>query len=215
VTACPPSTVGIDFDNTLISYEAVMARLAAERGLLPSGAIATKKQIRDAIRMLPDGEKAWMRLQADVYGPGISEGRIMDGAKDFFQECRRRSVRVYVVSHKTQFAAGGDGKTDLRTCALDWMRSQGFFDTLGLPRENVYFEATREEKVRRIGRTGCSLFVDDLEETFLEPEFPGGIRKILFGARRWPEGPPDVECSATWDEITSTVFSGRSARKLF
>jgi len=190
-----------------------MGRLAVERGLLPAGSVGGKKQIRDAIRLLPDGEKAWMRLQADVYGPGIAEGRMMEGAGAFLEECRRRSIPVHVVSHKTQYAAGGDGKTDLRTCALNWMRSQGFFGALGVPEQNVYFEATRAEKVARIGRTGCSLFVDDLEETFLEPEFPAGIRKILYGASRWPGGPPDVECSATWDEITTIVFGGRSAGK--
>jgi hypothetical protein len=204
-----PGILGIDFDNTLISYEAVMGRLAADRGLLSAGAAAGKKQIRDAIRLLPDGERAWMRLQADVYGPRISEGRLMDGARDFLQECRRRSITVFVISHKTQYAAGGDGKTDLRTCAREWMRSQGFFDELGLPEANLFFEETRARKVERIAETGCSVFVDDLEETFLEPAFPAGVRKFLYGASHWPGGPPDVECSTTWNEISSLILAGK------
>ena len=52
------------------------------------------------------------------------------------------------------------------------MEQQGFFDPKGLnlKRENVYFESTREEKVARIGFLKCTHFIDDLEETFDEPD---------------------------------------------
>ncbi len=198
--------IGIDFDNTLISYEDVMSRLAVERNLLPPRAAGGKKAIRDAIRLLPDGENHWQRLQAEVYGPRIGEGRPMPGALAFLEECRRRSARVFIISHKTRLASLGDGRSDLREAARGWMRSQGFFDRLGIPEADVFFETTRKEKAERIGAIGCTLFVDDLEETFLEPAFPKGVRKILYGADRWPGGPPDVECVTTWNEIASTVF---------
>ena len=186
-----PPVLGIDFDNTIISYDDVMRRLVVERGLLPPDTNPGKKQIRDALRRLPDGEKHWQRLQADVYGPLIGEGRLIDGVREFLDECRRRSVAVVVISHKTPHAAAGDGRTDLREAARGWMRAQGFFDDsgFGLSERQVFFESTRPEKADRIGRSGCVVFVDDLEETFLEPSFPRGVRKILFGTHRWPGGP--------------------------
>ena len=36
-----------------------------------------------------------------------------------------------------------------------------------------------------------------------------GVRKILYGASHWPGGPPDVECSATWNEIAASVLAGK------
>src|SRR5436190_14114646 len=116
-----PPVVGIDFDNTIISYDNVMRRLAVDRGLLSPDASPGKKQIRDALRRLPDGEMHWQRLQADVYGPLIGEGRLIDGVREFFAACRRGSVPVVVISHKTRHAAAGDGRTDLREAARGWM----------------------------------------------------------------------------------------------
>jgi hypothetical protein len=204
-----PAVIGVDFDNTLISYEEVMGRLALDRGLLSPGSAGGKKAIRDAIRGRPNGELEWQRLQAEVYGPRIGEGRLMDGARAFLEGCRRRSIRVFVISHKSRLATAGDGKTDLWRCAREWMRSQGFFDPrqMGLPEEDLFFEPTRLEKARRIGRTGCTVFVDDLEETFLEPTFPQGVRKILYSSHGSPGGPSDIECAATWNEIASLVFN--------
>ena len=58
--------IGIDFDNTIISYDNIMHKIALERDLINADVIKSKKHIRDSIRMLPEGEIHWQRLQASV-----------------------------------------------------------------------------------------------------------------------------------------------------
>ncbi len=63
--------IGIDFDNTIVSYGASFVRAAVELGFLDAGTAAGKTAVRDALRALPDGEEKWRRLQRVVYGPAI------------------------------------------------------------------------------------------------------------------------------------------------
>jgi hypothetical protein len=178
--------VGIDFDNTLVSYDALIYQTALERGLISAGADAGKRTVRDQIRLLPDGEVEWQKLQGVIYGPRMAQAQLMAGAAEFIRECRARTWPLYIVSHKTEFAGYDDTRTNLRDAALAWMTSQRFFEAagLGFSRDQVFFEGTREAKIARIGALGCTHFIDDLEEVFLEPSFPQDVRKFLFVS--WP-----------------------------
>ncbi len=62
-------TIGIDFDNTIVTYDDLMYSLAMEMGLINPAVRKSKKLIRDNIRELPDGEIEWQKLQGLVYGP--------------------------------------------------------------------------------------------------------------------------------------------------
>ena len=69
--------------------------------------------------------------------------------------------------------------------ALGFMRKYGFFDEdiLNLSVDSVYFEMTREEKVKRIESLQCTHFIDDLEEIFLHHEMaqtPISPSKLFF-----------------------------------
>jgi hypothetical protein len=176
--------VGIDFDNTLVSYDALIHQIALERGLITAGTDAGKRTVRDRIRLLPGGEVEWQKLQGLIYGPRMAQARLMAGAAEFIRECRARAWPVYIVSHKTEFAAYDDTRTNLRDAALAWMTSQRFFepDGLGFSRDQVFFEGTRDAKIGRIRALACTHFIDDLEEVFLEPSFPAGVHKFLFSS---------------------------------
>jgi hypothetical protein len=208
--------IGVDFDNTLVSYDDLLERLARECGLVSVDTTPGKKTIRDSIRQLPDGEIEWQKLQGIVYGPRMSEAQLIGGVPEFFQASRQRGVRVVVVSHKTEYAGYDDTRTNLRQSALAWMETHRFFDSdgLGLRREDIYFAGTRAEKIATIKRLGCTLFIDDLEETYLEPTFPPNVEKLLFA----PHGHaplPDVHGFRTWREILDHVFhSGAFSRLL-
>ena len=65
--------IGLDFDNTIICYDNVFLSSAKERGLLRSDFSGAKQQVRDAIRMLPDGEIAWQTLPGSA-AHGLSPG---------------------------------------------------------------------------------------------------------------------------------------------
>jgi hypothetical protein len=179
--------VGIDFDNTLVSYDALIHDVAVERGLIAGGAAVGKRTVRDQIRLRPDGEVEWQKIQGLVYGPRMARAQLMAGAAEFIRECRARKWLLYIVSHKTEFAGYDESRTNLRHAAVAWMTSQKFFepDGLGFSRDQVFFESTRDAKVARIKALGCTHFIDDLEEVFLEPAFPAEVEQLLFVS--WPE----------------------------
>jgi hypothetical protein len=174
--------IGIDFDNTIVGYDEVMYRIASERGLVGGDGDLTKRTVRDRIRQLPDGEIEWQKLQALAYGPRMGEAVLLEGADEFIRRCRRAGVDVCIVSHKTLFANYDETRTDLRAAAMAWMTARRFFepDGLGLRCGDVYFESTRAAKIARVAQIGCSHFIDDLVEVFLEPSFPSGVQKILL-----------------------------------
>lgn len=72
-------------------------------------------------------------------------------------------------------------------------------------RENVHFEETREGKVRRIAAIGCDLFIDDLPEVLLHPEFPRSTRPILFYREIAQGMPPNVLAFATWESLSGAL----------
>lgn len=174
--------IGIDFDNTLVSYDVLIHRAAVDRGLIEAATDPCKKTVRDRIRRLPDGDVEWQKLQAQVYGPLMPHARLISGVTDFVRACRRSGDRIHVVSHKTEYAGYDSTGTNLRTAALEWMTANGFFsaDGLMLRREDVYFEGTRGAKIARIASLRCTHFVDDLEEVFGEAAFPAGVEKVLY-----------------------------------
>ena len=204
--------VGVDFDNTLVSYDDIIHKVAVQQGLITSGMKKSKKDIRDRIRQLPDGEMKWQRLQAIVYGSRMEEARLIDGVQTFFEFCKLYKVRVYIISHKTEFAKFDETRTNLRAATLTWMRINSFFeaDGFGLSQENVYFESTRREKIERIKHLRCTHFIDDLEETFLENSFPTNVEKILYAPHMQHSSLPGVRVFTTWEEISDYFFDARS-----
>jgi hypothetical protein len=216
--------IGIDFDNTIAGYDHLFLSVARQRGLLVEGFAGGKKVIRDAIRLLPNGELIWTELQGTVYGARMAEAQMIAGVEPFLLECHRRRVPVHIVSHKTRFAARDPLDVDLHAAATAWLNSQGFFGRFGLSREMVFFESTREDKCRRIAALGLSHFIDDLEEVFHEPAFPAGVERYLLcadGASETLSGTADADPTAdvgtrgpfrafrSWRDIQDDIFGAR------
>jgi hypothetical protein len=199
--------IGIDFDNTLIDYDQVFLAAAKQRGLIEAAFDGPKRVVRDSIRLLPDGELAWQRLQGYVYGAGIGSARMFDGADAFLRDCRAKGLDVFVISHKTQFGHYDPMRVDLRRAALDWMTARAFFcgDGFGIPVERVFFESTRSAKLERIRAVGCTHFIDDLEEVFSDPVFPASVLPILFAATGTLR--TGAVCSS-WRQIAEVLFGG-------
>jgi hypothetical protein len=205
-------TIGIDFDNTIVSYDELMHRAALDCGLIADGGDRTKRTVRDRVRQLPNGEVEWQKLQALAYGPRMHEARIADGAAEFIRWCHDAGMGVFIVSHKTEYARYDATRTNLRLAALDWMAAHRFFehDGLGLDRECVYFESTRADKIARIGAIGCSYFVDDLEEVFLEPSFPADVLKILYAPNASHCAVEGATVAPSWRALREYLVSSRS-----
>jgi hypothetical protein len=200
--------IGIDFDNTIIAYDDVFSFVAKERGLIEPGFFGTKQAVRDAIRLLPDGELAWQRLQGQVYGKGIGRAKMVAGVEAFLRRCRTDGCVVAVVSHKTEYGHFDPDRVNLRNAALDWMATQGLLDgDRGVARADVYFESTRAEKLRRIAMLSLTHFIDDLSEVLSDPDFPPNVERILFSNGDGPASSSYTVCS-TWRDIEQEVFGG-------
>ncbi len=204
--------IGVDLDNTIVCYDDGFYRTAMELGLVGPDVGRGKKAIRDAIREIPNGEIEWQKLQAEIYGPRMDQAQIIDGVEIFCRECVRRSLRIYIISHKTEFAHYDPTRTNLRTAAMNWMDAHGFFasDGFGLQRDSVFFESTREAKIERIRSLRCSHFIDDLEETFLEETFPNEVHRILFDPYGHYGPRPGMTVCSSWGEITHHLFDDAS-----
>lgn len=202
--------IGIDFDNTIIAYDDVFCAMAKRSGLIAGSFVGRKRAVRDAIRLLPEGEIAWQRLQGQVYGKGIAGATMMPGAKAFIRRCRIEGYEVAIVSHKTEYGHGDPDRVNLRKAALDWMEAQGVLDDdHAVPPRNVYFESTRQEKLARIASLSLTHFIDDLEEVLSDPGFPSDIQRILFAEGEFPHTVPYLVCP-TWHDIEYRVFGGAS-----
>jgi hypothetical protein len=204
--------IGLDFDNTIIGYSDVFLSAAKARRLLgPEVCGASKQAVRDAIRLLPDGEIAWQRLQGFVYGRGVRDATMFDGVDRFLRRCRAEGHTMFIVSHKTEYGHHDPERVNLREAALDWMAARGFFseDGYAIRRGNVYFESTRAEKLNRIALLECTHFIDDLEEVLNDPAFPPSVARILFSSESIPADRVwQFPVCANWRNIESVVFNG-------
>lgn len=198
--------IGVDFDNTIVSYDDLMCSIALEWGII-SAADRTKRQIRDALRKLPDGEMIWQRLQIAAYGLRMNEAVPTDGVMEFFLLCKQRSVPVRIISHKTMYPNLGESAVNLRSSAMTWLKRQGFLaiDGHGVGPEHIYFESSRVEKIARIRLIGVTHFIDDLEETFDEPGFPPNVKKILYSGETSAQA-GGVTTLASWGQIREYFF---------
>lgn len=196
--------LGVDFDNTLVSYDALFHRVARERDLIPGDVPAGKTAVRDYLRKA-GREPAWTELQGVVYGTRIDEAEAFPGALDCLAACLRAGWQVHIVSHKTRTPIVGE-PVDLHRAARGWLESHGLFGPgIGLPRENAWFELTKAEKIARIAGLGCAVFVDDLPELLSDPSFPAATRRVLFSPGEAETAPPGVAKAASWDGIRRIV----------
>jgi hypothetical protein len=172
--------IGIDFDNTIVSYDTLFHKVCVEQNLIPPAVPPHKSQVRDYLRGI-GREAAWTEIQGLVYGARMAEAEFYPGVREAFLALRERAVPVFIISHKTRHPFLGP-QYDLHAAARDWLEKKGFFDPrqLGLPRENVFFELTKEAKMQRIASTGVTHFIDDLPEILNAPAFPSGVKRILF-----------------------------------
>ena len=197
--------IGLDFDNTLACYDQVFASEAKQEKFVPKEWQGTKKQLRDNLRSLEDGDLMWQKLQGRIYGPMMSEAKLFPGVFQFMLRCKHRGYDVFIVSHKSEYGHFDPTETPLRQAALEWMTQNGFFKKTkcGLSEERVFFEKTRKEKVSRISSLDLDVFVDDLKEVYAENDFPK-IEKILFTTDIDEE--QDVTSCNNWSAIANEIL---------
>src|SRR5947209_15546726 len=118
--------LGVDFDNTIVCYDALFHKVARERNLIPPEVPINKSEVRNHLRRVGN-EDAWTEMQGYVYGARMSEAAPYPGVLELIRSCRESGTRVSIISHKTRHPFLGE-KYDLHAAALNWLELQGFFD---------------------------------------------------------------------------------------
>ncbi len=145
---------------------------------MPSDVPVLKGAVRQFFRDA-DKEEQWTTLQGLAYGRGMGEATPFSGALDFVRAAIQRGLRVNIISHRTKHPIIGD-RTDLHASAREWLRREGFIGDGGLSEDDVFFETTKEAKLRRIAAQGCRVFLDDLPEILDAELFPHACEGWLF-----------------------------------
>ncbi len=173
--------LGIDFDNTLITYDLLFKKAALEKNLIPINFPESKSLIRNYLREKGQ-EKLFTILQGEVYGSRIFEASQSEGMYDSLSKAKKNGIELFIISHKTKTPYEGP-KYNLHNAASNWLEKNLFFEKSGIniPRKNVYFEVTKTNKIKRIESLGCTHFIDDLPEILdmINPK----IKKILYNPK--------------------------------
>lgn len=195
--------LGLDFDNTLISYDRLFRRVALDKALIPDETPPQKNAVRDYLR--EQGiEEEWTRLQGEVYGSRILEAEPYPDMRSTLQELKARQVSMCIVSHKTRTPYLGE-PWDLHAAARSWLQQQGFFDAGGLAwsEDQIFFELTKEAKVARILALGCTHYVDDLPEIL--GMLPDSVEKILFDPGEGHRKAPRWKRMSSWRDLPALL----------
>tara|TARA_B100001027_G_scaffold216900_1_gene194969 strand:- start:429 stop:1046 length:618 start_codon:yes stop_codon:yes gene_type:complete len=171
--------VGIDFDNTIVSYDSLFYKVALELGVIPEEIDRTKISVRDFLRKNNKND-IWTSIQGMVYGEKMIEAEVYEGFIEFIKFLKSEKFDFCIISHKTKYPFIGK-KTNLHNAALNWIQKFLNIDNQILIKDElIYFEDTKELKVDRIISEKCDVFIDDLPEIFEIPSFPDFVNKYLF-----------------------------------
>ena len=198
--------IGIDFDNTIVCYDALFHTLARERGLIPADLPATKSHVRDHLRAT-GRENEWTKLQGIAYGPRIVDAVPFPGVIDFFRACQSHKLPVCIISHKTRRPYLGE-PFDLHEAARGWLRKHGLIDAPAAPLHDgdVHLELTKQAKLARIASARCSHFVDDLPEFLTEPAFPADVTRFLWDPAGDTTLPVGVIRLRAWSQLAPLLL---------
>ena len=209
--------IGIDFDHTIVDYGNIFAERAFSLGYLDSGVERTKDEVKKILKESNEGEKKWGILQAEVYSEGICGANVMEGFDVFMEECRKHYFPVTIISHKSKNNPFDPQNRNLQQPALDWMRSNRFFDknSFGFVQNNILFAETLEAKIEEINTLNCSHFIDDLLKVLLHPLFPKSTRKIHFSTEVINDNSlPVVDYAGNWRNIQDYLIQERKYHKI-
>lgn len=197
-----PVRIGLDFDNTIVSYDTLFHKVAVEQELIPADLAVNKLAVRDHLRAV-GREDDWTALQGYVYGVRMDEALAYNGAFEFACRALDRGHELLIVSHKTRHPFLGP-QYDLHGAARSWIeRHFSRADGPLVAPERVFFELTKAAKVARIAACQCDAYVDDLPEILLAPDFPAQTARLLFDPEQHHReaSMPGVQSFSDWPSL--------------
>ena len=196
--------IGVDFDNTIVSYDKVFHKVALEQSLIKSNLNISKIAVRDYLREKGQNN-IWTELQGYVYGERMLDADIFSGFINFLTFARKNSIEVSIISHKTIYPYLGN-KYNLHDSAREFISKLMTDQNINLVnKKNIFFELTQEKKVLRISQQSCDFFIDDLPEIFALHDFPKKTKKILFDPDMNYKNFVDGVVCSSWENIQEVI----------
>ena len=189
--------IGVDFDNTIVRYDAVFHRLACEEKLIAPSLAVDKTTIRDHLRASAR-EDRWTAMQGLVYGERMPDAQPFTGVLEFFAACAAKDIRASIISHRTRQPIVGPA-FDLHGAARRWLAQNRFVEFV--PAAAIFFEETRAAKVERVRDQGCTHFIDDLPEFLAEHRLPPALVRILFDPAGTAKREEEMTLATSWPEL--------------
>lgn len=175
--------IGIDFDNTIICYDSLFKRFANDHKIDIPTHRNPKSVVKAFLLQKPEGNFKWTSLQGEIYGNKLAEVEPHDGFLDFVDLSRERGHELCIISHKSIYNTLKPYR-DLHRAARNWLSENKVTNPSRLDEKACFFECTQQEKILRIQKEKCDIFIDDLIAIFKNNEFPSCTYKILFGSRQ-------------------------------
>ena len=192
--------IGIDLDNTIVCYDHIFYKEAAKYGLIPEFLSPQKNLIRQYVKE-NSGEEKWIFLQSIVYGQRADDARPYPGAVEFISQTVK-NFDIHIISHKTN--------STIHNTTLDMVKSAKLWldrhqITNILPMQAIHFENTRRNKVLKIKKVKCDVFIDDLLDIFLHHNFPDKTQKILFDPSKFYRSNSNINTVSSWAQINNLI----------
>ena len=195
--------IGIDLDNTIISYDIAFQVAASNRGLINSGYKYTKQEISEEIKNRENGEIEWQKLQGYVYGKGIKEASIFPGVYRFLWRCYKRGITVEIVSHKTKYGHFDAERYLLRQAAIKFLQENKILQSDINLIDNITFTDTQIDKLNYIADNNFDYFIDDLEDIVKSKQLTN-VQTIFFNEKN----------GYLWDEINNSLLKNWTEKEL-
>ncbi len=195
--------LGLDLDNTIVSYEGIFREAARERGITVPPGVSAKNALRDHYQRIGNPDE-FTRLQGFSYGPGMTSADPYPGFPEALEGLLQAGWQVWIISHRTRHPILGP-REDLHAAAQAWLGRLGLFSGKSRRVAGVHLEETREGKLGRIRECGCLAFVDDLLEVLRHPGFPAGCRKLWFSPAAQENDFPEGKVVKGWPDLSGLL----------
>ncbi len=196
-----PIKIGIDFDNTIVSYSKLFLDLAIQKGWVDNNLSLSKTQLREFLISEDGNDLRWQALQAKTYGSEMYKAIPFPGVREATKRFRSLGHEVFIVSHKSE-TSNFDSNINLREHAYTWLNESGLVGENTIPNGNIYFCETLDKKVEKIASLDLDYFIDDLEKVLNHSHFPSATIPIHFSESTASQ---DLYSYTTWPEIVSFI----------
>ena len=137
--------IGLDLDNTIVSYENAIVKIADEFTEIPNHIAKNKDKIKGFF-IENNLEKKWTFYQGELYGPGMKYAKPYPGVIDFIKQVLVRDHKICIISHRSKKPYGGQDY-NLHIIARNWINMHLPYQESN-QKFSIYILETLEKKIR-------------------------------------------------------------------